>query len=178
MTARVPGFAVSGGVFYTIVCAGSNVCKANYQCPGGSTCGTNCNPGYTNNGTDCIRTPCARRRSSNEQLNNAHQASSFAALPTAAVETKIVSVQSAQPTATCLGTQVGRFATTQSDLVALGSCNNQCQLGPASSNAFCGTSLGVPTYCCYRPAMAWAATGASVTAYPYISVPFGVRPSR
>ena len=44
------------------VCAGSNVCKANYQCPGGSTCGTNCNPGYTNNGTDCIRTPNAPSR--------------------------------------------------------------------------------------------------------------------
>ena len=155
------------------------MCKANYQCPGGSACGTNCNPGYTNNGTDCIRAPCARL--------SLVEACSFpltrclcmlASRPTVAVETKIVSVLSAQPTATCLGTQVGRFATTQSDLVALGSCNNQCQLGPASSNAFCGTSLGVPTYCCYRPAMAWAATGASVTAYPYISVPFGVRPSR
>ena len=87
-----------------------------------------------------------------------------------------MSVLSAQPTATCLGTQVGRFATTQSDLVALGGCTNQCQFGPSSSNAYCGTSLGVPTYCCYRPSMVWSANGASVTAYPYISVPFGVRP--
>ena len=96
----------------------------------------------------------------------------------AAVEAKLVTVLSAQPTATCLGTQVGRFATTQADLTALGGCNALCQSGPSAANADCGTSLGVPTWCCYKSSVLWTATGAAastVTAYPYISLPVSVR---
>ena len=37
-------------------CFGSNICGANIMCLGGTTCGTTCNPGYTYDGTACVRT--------------------------------------------------------------------------------------------------------------------------
>ena len=37
-------------------CFGSNVCGPNIMCLGGTTCGTTCNPGYTYDGTACVRT--------------------------------------------------------------------------------------------------------------------------
>ena len=94
---------------------------------------------------------------------------------------RIVTVSSLTPTTQCLGTQVGRYATSSAGLVALGGCNQNCQSGPSSSTTQCGTSLGVPTWCCYKPVFYWSAAQAlaapatGVTAYPYISVPVTVR---
>jgi hypothetical protein len=97
---------------------------------------------------------------------------------------KIVTVSSATPTATCVGTQLGRYATTLNGLAALGGCPAGCASGPDSTSFLCGTSLGVPTYCCNRPLFSWAAVQnntapiGGVTAYPYISLPVTVRPLR
>ena len=90
-------------------------------------------------------------------------------------------MSSQTPTTQCLGTQVGRYASSSAGLVALGGCNQNCQFGPSSSTTQCGTSLGVPTWCCYKPVFYWSAAQAlaapvtGVTAYPYISVPVTVR---
>ena len=84
---------------------------------------------------------------------------------------RVVSVQLSSPnSAGCVGTQV--YAPTSSL-----SCNPVCEQGPASSSADCGTSLGVPTYCCYHPTILWTAlanpspTPTNVQAYPLISLP-------
>ena len=90
-------------------------------------------------------------------------------------------MSSQTPTTQCLGTQVGRYASSSAGLVALGGCNQNCQFGPSSSTTQCGTSLGVPTWCCYKPVFYWSAAQAlaapatGVQAYPYISVPVTVR---
>ena len=102
-------------------------------------------------------------------------------LASIANDVRIVTVASATPTTQCLGTQVGRYAASSADLTTLGGCNPNCQSGPSSSTTNCGTSLGVPTYCCYKPLFYWTASQslanpkAGVTAYPYISVPVTVR---
>ena len=90
---------------------------------------------------------------------------------------KVVTVLSSTPsTAGCKGTQVGTYSSTSN-----ASCNPACQSGPSSTTAQCGASLGVPTYCCYKPTFLWTATpnpGANPTniqAYPFISLPVMVR---
>jgi hypothetical protein len=85
-------------------------------------------------------------------------------------------VRQAASTVTCLGTQVGTYASTAGGLAALSTCQN-CANGTASSAELCGTSQGVPTYCCTRPTYQWAAvatnaptpTAATVQAYPFLS---------
>jgi len=47
-----PGFVGDG--FTCTPCAGTNICKANFACPGGPTCGTTCNPGFTLIGGECV----------------------------------------------------------------------------------------------------------------------------
>jgi hypothetical protein len=38
-----------------LACAIAGTCRANFACPGGNACGTTCNAGFYNNGTDCLR---------------------------------------------------------------------------------------------------------------------------
>ena len=88
-------------------------------------------------------------------------------------------VQSQGSTPGCIGMQVGSYSTNP-DVT----CNAICESGPASSTEFCGTSLGVPTYCCYRPTYLWMATPNpqplpqenNIAAYPLFSFPLSVRP--
>ena len=83
---------------------------------------------------------------------------------------RIVSVQLSA--ASCVGTQVGTYSST-----SIASCNPACQSGPSSTTAQCGASLGVPTYCCYKPTFLWTATPnpaanpTNIQAYPFISLP-------
>ena len=88
--------------------------------------------------------------------------------------TRIVTVVQSTPSQVCLGTQLGTYATS---LAGVGACSAPCLLGPASTSQLCGTSLGTPTYCCYRPSYLWVATaynspvpGANTAqAYPFMS---------
>ena len=91
----------------------------------------------------------------------------------------IVSVQQAAPSAAgCLGTQFGTYSASAGI-----SCNAACELGPASSQLYCGTSMGLPTYCCYQPTFLWSAAAnpsaqpvsANILAYPFLSLPVMVR---
>ena len=93
-----------------------------------------------------------------------------------ASETIVVSVQkAAASSAGCSGTQT---YSGNSSLV----CDSRCQL-TGSSTSLCGTSYGVPTYCCYRPTLLWASSpnpsstplNTNLQAYPYFSLPVFVR---
>ena len=97
--------------------------------------------------------------------------------PATANVVRVVTVRQSTPsTAGCRGTQV--YSSTSSL-----TCNSACSLGPSSSSANCGTSLGVPTYCCYRPTFLWSATAnpsanplnTNIQAYPFFSLPVVVR---
>ena len=90
---------------------------------------------------------------------------------------KIATVQQASNTTVCSGTQIGSYSSSPTTTCTA------CQQGPSYSSNLCGTSLGVPTYCCYRPAFLWTAapnpqptpTGTNIQAYPYITLPLPVR---
>ena len=86
---------------------------------------------------------------------------------------RVVTVQQSTPSSSgCRGTQVYSASSALT-------CNAACTLGPTSSSANCGTSLGVPTYCCYRPTFLWTANAnpsanplnANIQAYPFFSLP-------
>jgi hypothetical protein len=90
------------------------------------------------------------------------------------VTAKALTVVAAQPSTVCLGTQVGRLASSSGDLATAGGCNPLCQAGPGTAPVLCGTSVGVPTYCCYQSLLRWTAAATTVTAYPYVSLPIPV----
>ena len=90
---------------------------------------------------------------------------------------KIVTVQKSANTSVCSGTQIGSYATALGGVTCTG-----CQQGPASGSLLCGTSLGVPTFCCYRPFFVFGAapnpqptpSDVNMQAYPYITLPLTV----
>ena len=95
---------------------------------------------------------------------------------------RIATVQSgAASSQLCTGTQFGSYSSVLSGVTC-----TACQVGPANSSDLCGTSLGVPTSCCYRPTFSWVATpnpqpqpqAGNIVAYPYLSLPIAVGPRK
>ena len=143
-------------------------------------CGTTCNPGFTNNGTACIRTSTRRHTG---RLCRAATCILTGQPPRGpppvpschfvANVPKLVTVQTTAPSVVCAGTQTGYYSSSP-DVTC-----TSCQQGPASTSNLCGTSFGVPTYCCYRPTFFWAAapnpqptpSSQNIQAYPYIALP-------
>jgi hypothetical protein len=97
---------------------------------------------------------------------------------TAARVVRAVTVQVGLPDTLCAGTQQGYYGAANDSVTC-----TPCQQGPALSASLCGTGLGVPTYCCFRPTVLWSAQSdagavpqaATVRSYPYLSLPVPVR---
>jgi len=161
-----------------IACQSTNVCGANFACPGGPSCGSYCNPGFVLEEGQCIR------RRSPLVLDVYYMWSMltcrcckllFPLLPLAA-SSAIVTVRANEPDKGCSGAQLSSYSASNV------TCDAYCQQGPSTDANLCGAARGVPTHCCYRSQFHWTAQplnspvpGANIQGYPYFSLPVLVR---
>jgi hypothetical protein len=176
-----PGSAVGAVSYFSLTpsqVSASEECDTNAVCSGGQC---TCIPGYIGTGLSC--TPCLGTGVCGSNIacpggntcgTTCNSGFAYDAIQRACVPRvqTAVTVYRAQPTtAGCVGSQLGTFG------VSAPTCNAACQQGPTSGSTFCGTSLGVPTFCCFRPTFQWiSATNPSVNptnvqAYPLFSMP-------
>jgi hypothetical protein len=177
----LPGTQVGNMTFFALSpsqVSTSSACDPNASCSGGQCV---CNPGFVGSGQSC--TPCSIAGTCapgfacpggslcGTTCNPGLISNGTDCVPNVS---RVVTVQQQTPDASCLGTQLGTYSASSGV-----TCSSACQQGPASTSTLCGTSLGVPTFCCYRPTMLWAANAnpqaapqtANILSYPYISIP-------
>jgi len=145
-----PGYVGDGRT--CTLCYGSNVCGANYACPGGATCNTTCNPGYQLVASACVP-----------------------------VVTKIATVQQEAPAATCFGTQVGTYASSLNAVTCNANCSAGRESGNALCGTSLGVNTACcsrPSMFWSALPYADSTPSTNIRAYPFISVPVMVRAAR
>ena len=141
-----PGFVGDG--FTCTPCAGTNVCKANFACPGGPACGTTCNPGYILSGDECIPAP-----------------------------TKLVTVMSEKPNTGCSGTQLSSYSAFN-NVSCNADCQQGPASSASFCGASRGVPTYCcyrPTFLWKAEANPSFEPGDKIKAYPYFSLPIMVR---
>jgi hypothetical protein len=177
-----PGTAIGNTTYFSLAPAQTHAgatCDPNASCAGGQCV---CNPGFVGNGQVCTQcfgsSVCPANIAcpgGNTCGTTCNPGFTYDGTACVASESRIVSVQRSNANKPgCSGTQAGLYSS-DSNI----NCDADCQQGPSSSITRCGSSLGVPTYCCYRPTLLWTATASATTtpapgtigAYPLISLP-------